>query len=131
MNTFTLVRPEYLNHHGYLFGGQLLKWVDEFAWLTASRDFPGEMLVTRAMEKIEFKTKVLNGSILRFQVFPQHKGSTSITYVVKVFAQAPLKTEEEQVFSTHITFVNIDEKGCKKILPLKDKLRSELMNDKV
>lgn len=31
MENFTLVRPEHLNHHGYLFGGVLLKWVDEYA----------------------------------------------------------------------------------------------------
>jgi len=28
MNNFTLVRPEHLNYHGYLFGGMILKWVD-------------------------------------------------------------------------------------------------------
>ncbi len=128
METFTLVRPEHLNHHGYLFGGQLLKWVDEFAWLVAARDYPNEMLVTRAMDSIEFKTKVQNGSILRFQALPQRKGSTSITYSVNVYAGAPRKHKEEHVFSTNITFVCIDGKGRKKVLPFKDRLRSEITN---
>jgi acyl-CoA hydrolase len=128
MDTFTLVRPEHLNHHGYLFGGQLLKWVDEFAWLAAARDYPNEMLVTRAMDSIEFKTKVENGSILRFHTFPQRKGSTSITYSINVFAGAPRESREEHVFSTNITFVCIDDKGSKKPLPLKKKLRSEIAN---
>jgi len=131
METFTLVRPEHLNHHGYLFGGQLLKWVDEFAWLVAARDYPNEMLVTRAMDSIEFKTKVQNGSILRFQILPQRKGSTSITYSVNVYADAPRESKEEHVFSTNVTFVSIDGKGHKKILPLKDRLRSEITNSNI
>ncbi|MBN1797471.1 MAG: acyl-CoA thioesterase [Spirochaetales bacterium] len=126
MDTFTLVRPEHLNHHGYLFGGQLLKWVDEFAWLVAARDYPYEMLVTRAMDSIEFKTKVENGSILRFHTLPGRKGSTSITYSINVFAVAPRKSREEHVFSTDITLVCIDDKGRKKLLPSKKELKSEI-----
>ncbi len=125
MNTFILVRPEHLNHHGFLFGGQLLKWVDEFAWLVAARDFPEQMLVTRAMDNIEFKTKVLNGSILRFEVLPQHRGKSSIAYGVKVFAGGLGRNDEEYVFHNSITFVCIDDQGRKKDLPPKKRLRSE------
>jgi acyl-CoA hydrolase len=125
MNTFTLVRPEHLNHHGFLFGGQLLKWVDEFAWLVAALDFPRQMLVTRAMDNIEFKTTIHNGSILRFEVLPRRKGKSSITYSVKVFAGRPGRTGEEHVFSNNITFVCIDARGRKKTLPVKSRLRSE------
>jgi len=125
MNTYTIVRPEHLNHHGYLFGGQLLKWVDEYAWLTAARDFPGCYLVTRAMDKIDFKTRVLNGSILRFYILPWKKGKTSITYQVEVFADEPAVSVEKKVFSTHVTFVSLNESGEKSALPKKTRLRSE------
>ena len=30
-----LVLPQYLNHYGFLFGGHLLKWVDEYAYIAA------------------------------------------------------------------------------------------------
>ncbi len=29
MDHHKLVLPEFLNHHGFLFGGYLLKWIDE------------------------------------------------------------------------------------------------------
>ncbi|MEJ2525186.1 MAG: hypothetical protein P8Y73_06405 [Desulfuromonadales bacterium] len=32
-----------------------LQWVDEYAWLVASRDFPGCPLVTVGMDKISFR----------------------------------------------------------------------------
>ena len=126
MDNFTLVRPEHLNHHGYLFGGQLLKWVDEYAWLIASLDFPESHLVTRAMNNIDFKTRILNGAILRFQVLPEKQGTTSIVYNVKVFADNPGIAEETLVFSTFITFVSVDKKGKKKELPKRDKYRSKV-----
>jgi acyl-CoA hydrolase len=124
MTTFTIVRPEHLNHHGYLFGGQLLKWVDEYAWLTAARDFPGHLLVTRAMESINFTTPVPSGSILRFDIRPEKQGVSSITYAVGVFSDEPGAREEKQVFSTRITFACVDDRGGKRALPLVKTYRS-------
>ena len=120
MNTFTIVRPEHLNHHGYLFGGSMLRWVDEFAWLVAARDFNGCTLVTRAMDRIEFTERVLNGSILRFSILPSTIGKTAVTYSVEVFADEPGAVEEKKVFSTRVTFVSLDNEGKKCELPGKD-----------
>jgi acyl-CoA hydrolase len=125
LNTYTIVRPEHLNHHGYLFGGQLLKWVDENAWLTAARDFPGYVLVTRAMDRIEFATRVANGSILRFSILPERQGSSSVTYNVEVFADEPGAVSEKRVFSTKVVFVCVDKNGKKRKLPEKESYRSQ------
>ncbi|GAU08551.1 acyl-CoA thioesterase [Desulfoplanes formicivorans] len=124
MNTFTMVRPEHLNHHGYLFGGSMLKWVDEYAWLVAARDFPGCTLVTRGMDRIVFSKQVKNGSILRFSILPWKQGNTSVTYAVEVHADSPGAMQEELVFSTHVTFVRIDEDGHKTALPKRETYRS-------
>lgn len=124
MDNFALVRPEHLNHHGYLFGGVLLKWVDEFAWLVAARDFTGSSLVTVAMDAIVFHKRVVNGSILRFCILPLHLGTTSVRYSVDIYADAPGASTEEHVFSTTITFVNLDGEGVKKSLPRPARLRS-------
>jgi len=125
MNTFTHVRPEHLNHYGYLFGGQLLKWVDENAWLVATLDFPGYRLVTRGMEESDFKTPVANGSILRFSIIPARQGRTSVTYTVEVLADEPGAQREKHVFSTRVTFACVDEQGRKRSLPRHGPLRSE------
>jgi len=117
METFAIVRPEHLNHHGYLFGGALLKWVDEFAWLTASRELPGSTLVTMAMNDIVFRQRVVSGSILRFQILPRRQGESSITYGVEVWADEPGGREETPVFATCVTFVGLDAAGGKTRLP--------------
>jgi acyl-CoA hydrolase len=125
MDTFTHVRPEHLNHYGYLFGGQLLKWVDEHAWLVATLDFPGYHLVTRAMAESDFKTPVANGSILRFIILPHSRGKTSITYGVDVLADEPGALREKPVFTTMVTFACVDDVGRKRALPAARPLRSE------
>lgn len=112
METFTLVRPEHLNHHGQLFGGRLLEWVDEYAWLAAARDYPANELVTRAMDSIDFKYGIPNGSILRFFIVKEKEGTTSVTYKVEVFTKIREK-KEQLVFSNKVTFVAINQEGTK------------------
>jgi len=111
MDNLTLVRPEHLNHHGYLFGGVMLKWVDEIAWMAASREYPGCSLVTVAMDACRFKHRVESGSILRFHIERVKQGITSVGYAVDVFADEPGKKGEKEVFSTQVTFVHLDKKG--------------------
>lgn len=125
MNNFTIVRTEHLNHHGNLFGGAMLGWVDEFAWLVASRDFPDCTLVTIAMDNIAFRHRVSNGSILRFAIDHAGQGNTSVSYSVDVYANAPGTTAEQHVFSTQITFVRVDPQGGKLALPTPTVLRSQ------
>jgi len=121
MDTFALVRPEHLNHHGFLFGGALLKWVDEFAWLVASREFPGCTFVTVGMDEIVFRHPVLNGSILRFHILSLRQGHTSVSYGVEVFADAPGAVAEKMVFTTRVTFVRVDAAGRKVPLSAADR----------
>ncbi|SDN58524.1 Acyl-CoA hydrolase [Desulfonauticus submarinus] len=120
METYVIVRPEHLNHHGYLFGGMMLKWVDEFAWLAASKEFTGCRMVTIAMDEIQFKKPVVNGSILRFDIKLYKQHNTSATYQVNVYADAPGATEEILVFNTKVTFVRVNEQGKKIPLPKKN-----------
>lgn len=125
MNNYAIVRQEHLNHYGFLFGGALLQWVDEYAWLVASLDFPGCPLVTVGMDKISFRRPVANGSILRFSIKPIMMGQSSVQYSVDVFADAPGSTTETDVFSTTITFARVDADGKKCSLPKREKLRSQ------
>ena len=117
MDMYTVVRPEHLNHYGSLFGGQMLKWIDEFAFLAALREFPTTMLVTRAMDNVSFAKGVENGSMLRFHIKRRKLGRTSVTYHVNVLALAMGTAEEEHVFETSITFVAVNQDQEKVSLP--------------
>ena len=46
MQHYKIVLPADLNDYGSLFGGTLLKWIDEIAYIRVSLDFPGKHFVT-------------------------------------------------------------------------------------
>lgn len=86
MENFKLVLPEHLNHFGHLFGGNLLKWVDEYAWIAATREHTGCHFVTIGMDRVAFHKGVAEGSILRFAIELDRRGSSSVRYLVTVYA---------------------------------------------
>lgn len=113
MENYKLVLRGDLNQNGYLFGGNLLKWVDEYAWIAASLEYPECNFVTIAMENVVFKKSIGEGSILKFDINPEKKGTTSIRYRVNVFCRKDCHDRLEPVFSTLVTFVNINDRGHK------------------
>ncbi|MBT3377488.1 MAG: acyl-CoA thioesterase [Lentisphaerae bacterium] len=117
MQNHKLVMREHLNHYGYLFGGNLLKWVDEHAWIGATMEFPGCSFVTIAMDNVEFRKSVGEGTILRFEVDRTKTGRTSVQYEVNVFRGEGGSAKADVVFSTHVTLVRVDEQGHKTPLP--------------
>mgnify|MGYP003588719369 CR=1 FL=1 len=113
MITFKLVMPEHLNQYGALFGGNMLKWVDETAWMAVSLDYPGARFVTIGMDRVEFKRGVSGGSILCFDVSRQRVGRTSVTYAVSVSRSDQQRGCDGLIFTTDITFVRVSESGEK------------------
>lgn len=111
---YKIMLPGHMNNKGVLFGGNLLKWIDEVAYITASLQFPDNSLVTVGLDKVVFKKPVKPASILAFDVQLKNKGRTSVEFCVDVFYadQAELDADERDLlFETNITFVNVDEEG--------------------
>ncbi len=105
-----LVLPEFLNDQGYLFGGNLLKWVDESAYITASLEFPGNRLVTVSLSEVNFKNPIQPGELLCFDVQLARQGTTSVTYSIDVIGEK-LAGTRAPLFVTKITFVNVADDG--------------------
>ena len=55
-----LIRPAYINHYGRLFGGQLLKWIDELAGIVATRH-SGATVTTAAIDNLQFQAPAYEG----------------------------------------------------------------------
>ena len=108
--------PGHLNHYGFLFGGTLLKWVDEYAYIAAAMEYPGSNFVTIGMDKVEFRKSVRQGTILIFMVEPISRGKTSLQYSVHVY-RGDTSEYDNLIFSTTVAFVRIDEEGRKIPLP--------------
>lgn len=113
MEHYKIVLPADLNDYGNLFGGALLKWVDEIAYIRVSLDFPGQHFVTIGLDNVEFKHPILEGQILRFQCQQTRIGRTSVTYNVKVYGARYNVESEAVLFENNISFVCVDGDGNK------------------
>lgn len=118
MDHHKLVLPEHINHYGFLFGGYLLQWIDEFAYITATVEFSGLRFVTVAMEDVQFKRRIVVGEVLRFAVDRVRTGTTSVQFRVRAHGLVVAPDPKEVLFETSITFVNVDAAGNKTPLPL-------------
>ncbi len=108
-----LVQPEFMNEQGNLFGGYLLKWLDEYAYITASIDYPDNRFVTIGLDKVEFRHPIALGEILRFSVTETRRGNSSLEYLVEVFGEREAESRDTALFATKITFVNVGTDGHK------------------
>jgi len=108
-----LIRPEFLNQFGGLFGGYMLQWADEMAFTAASLQFPTASFVTRRFEAFDFIAPVRNGDIIKISSRLERVGVTSC--VVAVWCSDA--RAQSAVFRTSAVLVNVDLSGRKAPIP--------------
>ena len=106
-----LVLSEHLNQYGFLFGCYLLMWIDEIALMAASLNFRECPFVTVDMKEVASHRSVREGAVLSFETRQIHREKTSVRYSANVLR------EDEEIFSTEVTQVGVDELGQKQSLP--------------
>jgi ribose 5-phosphate isomerase B len=108
-----LIRPEYLNQRGTLFGGYMMQWADDLAYSTASLTFPLASFVTRRVDAFDFTAPVQNGDIVKIHSRVEHVGTSSCT--VHVWCRNA--RTHVTVFSTTAIMVHIAPDGTKAAIP--------------
>ena len=106
--TRKLVKPEDLNPRRTLFGGQVLKWIDEEAAIFAVCQLGSPSIVTKAMSEINFVSTAVLGDIIEFGMDLVSVGTTSITIACDVRNKI---TKQSIVKIDKIVFVLLDENG--------------------
>ncbi|WGD37390.1 hotdog domain-containing protein [Lysinibacter sp. HNR] len=102
------VKPEDLNAHGTLFGGSLLRWIDEEAAICAIFQLGNDRLVTKVVSEINFVSSAVQGDLIELNFAVVKLGRTSITlscHVRNVF------TRDDVLTISTIVFVGLDENG--------------------
>jgi acyl-CoA hydrolase len=100
------VKPEDLNPNGTLFGGSLLKWIDEESAIYAICQLDNKRVVTKYMSEINFLSSAVQGDIIEMGIVATQFGTTSIT----LFCEVRNKITRQSILTIDkIVFVNIDE----------------------
>lgn len=106
--TRKLIKYEDLNSGGSLFGGQLLKWIDEEASIYTMCQLETNRIVTKLMSEINFMKPAHLNDIIEIGVDVVSFGRTSIT--LKVVARIK-DTKNEILKIDKMVFVSIDKNG--------------------
>jgi acyl-CoA thioesterase YciA len=107
----TVMMPRDANPQGTIFGGVILSLIDMGAHTAAKRFVvqaggPPPVLVTVAINRVEFKEPVFVGDVVRCLVSLGKFGTTSVT--VKVTIEADRGLETIVVTEAEVVFVGID-----------------------
>ncbi|EIW90068.1 cytosolic long-chain acyl-CoA thioester hydrolase [Alishewanella agri BL06] len=102
------VFPGRTNHHNTLFGGEALAWMDEAAFIAATR-FCRKPLVTVCSDRVDFKESIPAGTILELVARVAHVGRTSIKVQVDIFVEHMYNDDQHKAISGSFTFVALDE----------------------
>ena len=102
------VRPEDLNAHGTLFGGSLLRWIDEEAAIYAIIQLGNPRAVTKYMSEIDFVSSARQGDLIEMGLQATAFGRTSLTMRAEV---RNIVTKERILAIDRIVFVSLDDEG--------------------
>src|ERR1700754_4908724 len=103
MNFYTrkLIKPEDLNANNTLFGGSLLRWLDEEAAIYAIIQLGTNRCVTKFMSEINFISSARQGDIVELGIKAVQFGRTSLTLTCQVrnkITQKMILTIDKMVF---------------------------------
>ncbi len=100
-----LIKPENLNANNTLFGGALLRWIDEEAGIYTMTKLKSQKVVTKYISEINFVSSARQGDVIEIGMEFVSIGRTSITMKCLV---RNLFTQKTIISIDKIVFVRVD-----------------------
>jgi len=105
-----LVFPDQANHYGTLFGGHALSLMGKAAFVAATRR-ARRPVVMAVSEKVEFHMPVRVGELVELCARVERVGSSSMTVVVDMTAEALVSGQRRLAVRGSFEMVAVDEAG--------------------
>ncbi len=105
---FKTIFPFRMNHHETLFGGFALQWMDEVAFITATR-FCRQRLVTVSSDKVDFLLPIHMGDFAEVVGKIHHIGNSSLKVLVEVYIEKMYEDGRQLAISGVFSFVALGE----------------------
>lgn len=104
---FKVIFPNTLNAHETLFGGIAMKWMDEVAYITATR-FSKMKMVTISTDKMQFKNAIKSGTIAEIIGKVIKVGNLKIDILVEIWVEEMFSDTRFKAVNAIFTFAAID-----------------------
>lgn len=105
---FKAIFPKSLNANQTLFGGQALEWMDEVAYITATR-FTRQKMYTVKADNIEFIKPITPQSIVEVIGFVGKADKVRLTIMVEVYMEEMYGQGREKAMQAVFTFATLNE----------------------
>ncbi|TDO98211.1 acyl-CoA thioesterase [Marinomonas balearica] len=106
-----VVFPNTTNHYDTLFGGIALQWMDEVAYIAATR-FARKQVVTISTEKVNFNKPIPTGILVELVARVVKVGRTSLKVEVNIYLEQLHSDKVEKAITGHFNFVAVGEDKC-------------------
>jgi acyl-CoA hydrolase len=110
ISTARLMMPMDANVLGNVFGGAIMRYMDEVAAIVAWRH-AGKNVVTASIDRMNFYAPVYVGDLLIMKASVNYVGKTSMEIGVRIEAQDPRTRKGTHTGSCYLTYVALDEDG--------------------
>lgn len=111
-----VVLPGDTNHHGTVFGGKVMQWIDICGGVAAHRHAQSDV-VTASMDELHFLAPARLGDIVVLRSSVNAVGRSSMEVGVKIWSESPETGERRHTASAYVTFVSIDGKSRPREVP--------------
>ncbi|WP_232699270.1 acyl-CoA thioesterase [Brevibacillus daliensis] len=105
-----LVLPSDTNHHGTVFGGTVMSYMDEVSAIAAMRHSRCHV-VTASVDSVDFIAPAKMGYSICIEAFVTSTGRTSVEVFVKIISENLLTGDRQLTATSFVTFVALDENG--------------------
>ncbi len=106
---FKAIFPSTLNANGTLFGGEAMRWMDEVAYITATR-FTRQRMFTISTDKVRFLRPVQPDSIVEVVGFVEKAEAVKLTVKVEIYMEEMYGQAREKALEATFIFASLDEK---------------------
>ena len=100
--------PGTTNHYDTLFGGTAMLWMDEVAFISATR-FSKKRVVTVSTDRIDFKHPIPAGTIVELIAKVTKVGRSSLTVNVQLYLEKMYEEYRKLALEGNFSFVAIDQ----------------------
>lgn len=104
-----IVRAQYINGYGRLFGGILMQWIDELAGIVC-RKHAEQQITTAAIDNLNFKSGAYQNDMLVLKACLTYVGRTSMEVRVDTYVEEQ-HGKRKLINRAYVVMVAIDEMG--------------------
>ncbi len=105
---YRVVFPKHLNSNGTFFGGEAMQWLDEVAFITATR-YTRQQMITVKIEHVRFLKPILPNTIVEITGTIAKAGNIKLYIKIEVYSEDMYSQHREKAIEADFVFASCND----------------------